>query len=128
MSKTTHNPFLASKRKEGQEKDKGGGTTPAAKDITYTPTYVSQANANRPNPPRSKVPYHTPVREVRSASGEVCSTLVPQIGYLGSGICKTTQSHHHSPGCNSVTRLHPELGLVGEVRDLPLTHTAAPPR
>ena len=123
---------LAIKREEGQKKEKVGGSLSQPPRTLHTRLHTSVTqtpigSVKSPNAPRSKVPYHTPAREVRSASGEVCSTLVPQIGYLGSGTCKTTQSLHHSPGCNSVTRLHPELGLVGEVRDLPLTHTSAPP-
>ena len=88
----------------------------------FTVSRVAPNRQRQANASRSKVPYYSPAREARSASREVCTTLFPWIGYLGSGRGNLRPTHHHSPGCNSVTRLHPELGLDNEARVLPLTH------
>ena len=68
------------------------------------------------------VPFCFAAREARNALGEYVLLSSLRFGYLGSAKGNLRQTHHHSPGCNSVTRLHPELGLDNEARDLPLTH------
>ena len=125
-------PQPQSGQKQGQTEIRGGGVEYPIRQVHYIHAYIRQSRKRQSTAsgllthlgPRFRT-IHLYGRFAARRGGMFYSH--PPVGYLGSGICQITQSHHHSPGCNSVTRLHPELGLVGEVRDLPLTHTAAPP-